>query len=62
MTASPPNLSSEHWNQSVFLALGNGIGRVEVKARMEDIAPTILYALGTELPKECDGRVLPIFT
>ncbi len=57
---SPPNHSSEHGNESVFLAWGEGVRRGELVVRLEDIAPTILSELGVEPPPGCDGRVLPL--
>jgi len=57
----PLNHSSDHWNESMFLALGPGIRAGEVRARLEDVAPTVLHALGVELPPDYDGKVLPIF-
>jgi hypothetical protein len=33
----------------------------EVSARLEDVAPTVLHALGVEPPAGLDGKVLPIF-
>ena len=53
--------SSEHWNESVFLALGKGIRCGQVTGRLEDIAPTILHAYGLKSPKNYDGRILSIF-
>ncbi len=61
VTKSPPNHSSDHWNESVFLALGERVRPGEVKARLEDIAPTVLYALGVEVRDDYDGKALPIF-
>ena len=49
------------WNKAVFLALGPGIRPGEVKARLEDIAPTVLHALGVEASRDYDGERLPIF-
>jgi len=61
VTKSQPNHSSDHWNESVFLALGERVRPGEVKARLEDIAPTVLYALGVEVREDYDGKALPIF-
>ena len=61
VTQSPPNHSSDHWNESIFLALGRGIRPGEVKARLEDIAPTVLHYLGVNIPQDYDGVILPIF-
>jgi predicted AlkP superfamily phosphohydrolase/phosphomutase len=57
---SPDNHSSDHWNESIFLAHGTGVRSGEVHARLEDVAPTALHALGVALPPDLDGKVLPI--
>jgi hypothetical protein len=31
------------------------------ESRLEDVAPTILHALGQPVPDDYDGRVLPMF-
>jgi predicted AlkP superfamily phosphohydrolase/phosphomutase len=59
---SPDNHSSDHWNESVFLALGPGLCPGEIRARLEDVAPTVLHALGVDPSPGCDGKVLPIFS
>jgi predicted AlkP superfamily phosphohydrolase/phosphomutase len=49
----------------IFIAYGNSIkkGAETEKARIYDIAPTILHAFGLPIPKDMDGRVLKeIFT
>jgi predicted AlkP superfamily phosphohydrolase/phosphomutase len=61
VTESPVNHSSDHCTESVFLALGDGVRRGEIEARLEDVAPTVLYAMGVPLASDYDGRVLPIF-
>jgi predicted AlkP superfamily phosphohydrolase/phosphomutase len=61
VTKSPPNNSSEHFNESVLLAIGKGIKPGEVQSQLEDIAPTVLHALGVEVSSDYDGKVLPIF-
>jgi predicted AlkP superfamily phosphohydrolase/phosphomutase len=61
LCSNPEHHSSEHWNESVFMAMGKGILGGQVTARLEDIAPTILHAYGLKPPRNCDGRVLPIF-
>jgi hypothetical protein len=57
--------SGEHKGNGIFLAYGRGIkkgARVE-KARIIDIAPTVLYTFGEKIPADMDGRVLEdIFT
>ena len=32
------------------------------RARLEDVAPTVLHALGVESPPDYDGEILPIFS
>jgi len=61
LSPSPANHSSDHWNESMLLALGPGVRAGEVRARLEDVAPTVLHALGVELASDYDGKVLPIF-
>jgi predicted AlkP superfamily phosphohydrolase/phosphomutase len=61
VSASPPNHSSDHSPRSAFLAFGEGVRPGEVSARLEDVAPTVLHALGVEPPAGLDGKVLPIF-
>lgn len=61
VTDAPANHSSDHWDESFLLAGGEGIRTGEVESRLEDIAPTIVHALGQQVPSDYDGRVLPIF-
>lgn len=61
VTPSPPNHSSDHWNQSVLLALGAGVCSGELSATLEDIAPTVLHALGVSAPAHLDGKALPLW-
>lgn len=61
VTDSPPNHSSDHCNESLFLALGDGVRPGSTEARLEDIAPTVCHALDVPLDPDYDGRVLPIF-
>ncbi len=58
---SPLSQSSDHWNESIFLAWGRGVIPGESRARLEDIAPTVLDAFGVPIPPDCDGRPLPLF-
>jgi predicted AlkP superfamily phosphohydrolase/phosphomutase len=58
---APANHSSDHWNESFLLAGGDGVRPGEVQSRLEDIAPTVLHALGQPVPEDYDGRVIPIF-
>jgi predicted AlkP superfamily phosphohydrolase/phosphomutase len=60
-TPSPPNHSSDHYPRSAFLALGPGVRQGQIQARLQDVAPTVLHALGVDVPAGLDGRVLPIF-
>ncbi|HZE76905.1 MAG TPA: alkaline phosphatase family protein [Gemmatimonadales bacterium] len=61
VTASPPNHSSDHYNESVLLARGAGVRPVELTATLQDIAPTVLQALGVSAPADLEGKVLPLF-
>jgi predicted AlkP superfamily phosphohydrolase/phosphomutase len=61
VAASPDNHSSDHYNESIFMALGENIRRGRIQARLEDVAPTVLHALGVPIPPDHDGKVLPIF-
>jgi len=61
VTASPPNHSSDHYNESVLLARGAGVPPVELSATLQDIAPTVLQALGVSAPADLEGKVLPLF-
>ena len=58
---APPNLSSDHWNESAFLALGSDVGPGELTAALEDVTPTVLHALGVPVPAGLDGTVLPLW-
>ena len=60
ISGNPSKESSDHWQESFFCAMGQGVRPGEVSVRLEDIAPTILSALDTEIPDDLDGRVLPI--
>jgi predicted AlkP superfamily phosphohydrolase/phosphomutase len=61
VTKSPTSHSSDHWNESMLLASGKGIRPGEVKARLEDIAPTVLDYFAVKVPPDYDGVSLPIF-
>ena len=51
--------SGTHSPYGVVAVSGPGVQTAEIKdARLEDIAPTILYAMGLPVPKGLDGRVL----
>lgn len=60
VTEAPANHSSDHWEQSYLLALGEGVRTGGLDARLEDVAPTVLRALGQDVPDDLDGRVLPL--
>jgi predicted AlkP superfamily phosphohydrolase/phosphomutase len=62
VSAAPPNLSSDHSTESAFLVLGAGITPGQHDAQLEDVAPTILHALGVPVPAGLDGAVLPLWT
>ncbi|MBN2373239.1 alkaline phosphatase family protein [bacterium] len=57
--------SGDHKPDGILIALGRGIksGNHVENASIIDMAPTILYAMGEEIPEDMDGRVLKeIFT
>ena len=61
----PESSGGRHHPEGIFLAVGPGIrqGAVLDGARLIDVAPTILYALGLPVPEDMDGRVLiEVFT
>lgn len=53
-----------HSQYGVFIAFGKNIKSNErlEQADMIDIAPTILHAMGLNIPEDMDGRPLPIFS
>lgn len=57
---SPGQGGGRHRPDGIFLAAGMGIkkGHVINGARIVDVAPTILYALGLPMPEDMDGRIL----
>ena len=61
VSPSPPKHSSDHWNESVLLASGVGVRPGEVSATLQDIAPTVLHALGADVPGDLEGGLLPLF-
>ncbi|MBM4464707.1 MAG: hypothetical protein FJ014_03935 [Chloroflexi bacterium] len=61
----PESSGGRHHPEGIFLAVGRGIrqGVVLDGARLIDVAPTTLYALGLPVPEDMDGRVLTeVFT
>ena len=61
----PESSGGRHHPAGVFLAAGPGIrqGVALDGARLIDVAPTVLYALGLPVPEDMDGRVLTeVFT
>jgi len=47
-----------HRHDGIFALTGGAARRARVQARIEDVAPTILYLLGEAIPPEFEGRVL----
>jgi predicted AlkP superfamily phosphohydrolase/phosphomutase len=60
VTPASAQISSEHSTESAFLALGAGVRPGELTAALEDVAPTVLHALGVPAPAEIEGMVLPL--
>jgi len=61
----PESSGGRHHPEGVLLVAGPGVhqGAVLDGARLIDVAPTILYALGLPVPEDMDGRVLTeVFT
>jgi len=51
--------SGTHHLQGIFIATGPPVRKMALKgAKILDLAPTILYLLGEEVPGDMDGRVL----
>jgi predicted AlkP superfamily phosphohydrolase/phosphomutase len=61
VSSSDKRLSSEHVNESFFLARGPGVANREVAMRLEEVAPTILSAFGLAVPASFEGSAAPIF-
>ncbi|NOX63089.1 MAG: hypothetical protein GXP42_14270 [Chloroflexi bacterium] len=60
--ADSGEFSGNHTWDGIFMAAGPGIepGHLQ-NARLLDLAPTILHALGLAIPPDMDGRVLPLW-
>jgi predicted AlkP superfamily phosphohydrolase/phosphomutase len=54
------NVSGDHRPEGILILRGPGIrvGHQMAEARLEDIAPTLLYLAGLPVPDDMDGRVL----
>ena len=66
MTEIPPSwlrgISGYHDLNGILVAAGPAFAQGEIQeARLIDIAPTALHALGQPVPRHMDGRVLPLF-
>lgn len=60
--AVTPAFAGSGWHEleGVLIASGPGLARGEVRgARLLDLPPTILYAMGLPVPAELEGRPLP---
>lgn len=55
-----PRLRGSHRPEGIFLAAGPGVraGVAAQDARIEDVAPTVLWLLGLDVPPELDGVVI----
>jgi predicted AlkP superfamily phosphohydrolase/phosphomutase len=56
-----PTFAGSGWHEllGVLIAAGEGLARGQVEgARLLDMCPTILYAMGLRIPRGLDGRVL----
>ncbi|MGB5933571.1 MAG: alkaline phosphatase family protein [Anaerolineae bacterium] len=57
----PPRgyVEGRHTLPGIFMAIGSTIGKGTITgAKIVDIAPTILYAMGLPVPRDMDGKVL----
>jgi predicted AlkP superfamily phosphohydrolase/phosphomutase len=54
------NVSGDHRPEGILIMHGPGIraGQQLAEARLEDVAPTLLYLTGVPVPDDMDGRVL----
>ena len=55
---SPESYVGSHRHDGIFALTGPAARPGHVHARIEDVAPTILYLLGEAVPPEFEGRVL----
>ena len=55
---SPESYVGSHRHEGVFALRGPAARAAALDARIEDVAPTILYLLGETIPPELEGRVL----
>jgi predicted AlkP superfamily phosphohydrolase/phosphomutase len=55
---SPESYVGSHRHDGVFALNGPATRHGRVRARIEDVAPTVLYLLGEPVPPEFEGRVL----
>jgi hypothetical protein len=53
-------ISGTHRMNGIFLAFGENIrpGVILEKAHITDLAPTVMYMMGLQVPSHMDGRVL----
>ncbi|RME85854.1 MAG: hypothetical protein D6775_01590, partial [Caldilineae bacterium] len=60
--ANSQELTGNHDLDGILLAAGPGIPPARLAdARLIDIAPTLLHALGLPVPEDMEGRVLPLW-